>query len=596
MKKGLLSKYRLLITIFIICIFIWFLIISPMITFHKNESILIDAGKRYYELNKDRLPVGERVGTLSLKALYNGSYIKEDIRIPYSKKVCSVDNSWVKVTRKNGEYKYYAYLDCGILKSSIDHKGPTIKLNGDDEIVVNVGEKFSDPGVKSVVDNTDGKMKIKNVTVKSNVDTSKVGFYEIKYYAYDSLNNKSEVVRKVNVVKKIKETVVKDLKEEKYYKGLSPNNYVYFSNVLFRILKVDGDNVVIVSDTDVSNVDFNSISKWFKYYDDNLTDSAKKLIVKNKYCNMNIDNSKFDIKSCDSYGNKSYYGLLSIDDINNTIYEDYSYLVGNTITWTSNSADNNNAYVFRSLFNDSDSIYYSFEKKHNFGVRPVITIKGDTLITNGDGTYENPYLLTDFVKLKKGSLLNSRNVGEYVTYSNYLWRIQKIESDGTVKVICDQTILDGFKSININYADSIKNKVYNPKNRGNVGYIINNVTSKYLDTSYFVNHDDYVYLYDKEPMYNKEVRKDKINVKISAPNMYEVYSASSNNPFIKSYWLINSSKSSSEVPGVSETGTVMYGDGSVNYSYGIRPVAYFDKKVVVTSGKGTIIEPFMIKK
>ena len=63
-----------------------------------------------------------------------------------------------------------------------------------------------------------------------------------------------------------------------------------------------------------------------------------------------------------------------------------------------------------------------------------------------------------------------------------------------------------------------------------------------------------------------------------------------------SYWLINSSKSGSEVPGVSDTGTVMYGEGSVNYSYGIRPVAHFNKKVVITNGKGTINEPFMIKK
>ena len=596
MKNNFLSKYRVLITIFIICLFIWFLIISPMMTFHKNEEKLTEAAKRYFELNSDRLPVGERVKTLSLKVLYNESYIKEDLRVPYSKKVCSVDKSWVKVTRKNGEYKYYTYLDCGILKSSIDHKGPTIKLNGDEVVILNVGEKFKDPGVKSVVDNSDGKMKNDDVTIKNNVDTSKVGSYEIKYYAYDSLNNKGEVIRKVNVVKKIKETVSKDLAGEKYYKGLDPNNYIYFSNVLFRILKVDGNNIVIVAASDVSNVDYKSIGKWFNYYDSNLTDSAKELIVKNKYCNMSIDNSKIGVKTCGSYSKKTSYGLLSMDDINNTLVDGSSYLVGNTITWLGNSKDNNNAYAFRNIFNNSDSIYYSFEKKHNFGVRPVITIKGNTLITDGNGSEDDPYVLTDFVKLKKNSSLNSRNVGEYIIYSNYLWRIQKIENDGTIKVICDQTIMDGLNSIKINYDDSIKNKIYDPKTRGNVGYKINNVTSKHLDTSYFVNHTDYVYVYENEPIYDKEVSKNKIEVKISAPNMYEVYSAAPNNPFTKSYWLINSSKSGSEVPGVSDTGTVMYGEGSVNYSYGIRPVAHFNKKVVITNGKGTINEPFMIKK
>ena len=103
MKRSFLSKYRLLITIFIVCTFVVLLIIYPMIVFHKNEAKLVEAAKRYYELNSDRLPTGERVKTLSLKALYNESYIKEDLRVPYSRKVCSLDNSWVKVTKKNGE-------------------------------------------------------------------------------------------------------------------------------------------------------------------------------------------------------------------------------------------------------------------------------------------------------------------------------------------------------------------------------------------------------------------------------------------------------------------------------------------------------------
>lgn len=596
MKKSFLSKYKLLITIFIVCLFVGLLIIYPMITFHKNEAKLVEAAKRYYELNSDRLPTGERVKTLSLKVLYKESYIKEDLRVPYSGKVCSIDNSWVKVTKRNGEYKYYSYLDCGILKSSVDHKGPTIKLNGDLDVVVNVGEKYNDPGIKSVVDNSDGKMKIEDVTIKSNVDTSKVGSYEIKYYAYDSLNNKNEVIRNVNVVKKIKETVVKELGNDKYYKGLDPKNYIYFSNVLFRILKVDGDNVVLVAADDVSFVDYDSINKWLKYYDSNLTDSSKNIIVKNKYCNMTVSDKNTNSKSCDSYDRKSNYGLLSIDDINNTLIDGTSYLVGGSISWTANSKDNKNAYAFRNIFSDTDSIYYSFEKKHNFGVRPVITIKGDTLIVDGDGSDKKPYVLTDFIKLKKNTTLNTRYVGEYIKYSGYLWRIQKIESDGTVKAICNYTLREGTENIKIYYDESIKNKIYDTKTKGNVGYKINNITSKHIDTSYFVNHTDYVYIYKDEPMYDKEVDKKKIDSKIFAPNMYEMYSASTRGPYIKSYWLANSSKSADEIPGVSDTGTVMYGGGSVNYAYGIRPVAYFNKNVVVTSGKGTINEPFMIKK
>ena len=596
MKKKTLSKYRFLVVVFVVALFIWFLIISPMISFHKNESIMIEAAKRYYELNTDKLPVGERVKTLSLNVLYRESYIKDDFKAPYSGKMCSLDNSWIKVSKKNGEYNYYAYLDCGILKSSVDHQGPKIKLNGDEEITINIGDKFKDPGIKSVIDNSDGKIKIDDVEVKSNVDTEKIGTYEVTYTAFDKMNNKTVVVRKVTVVKKLKETVKKQLNKDYYYKGVDPNNYIYFSNVLFRILSIDGDNVRIVSENDVSNVDYNSIEKWFDYYDDNLTDSAKSLIVKNKYCNMQVNEKNINSVNCGSYSRKKKYGLLSITDINNTLEDGESYLVGGAITWTANGADSKKTYAFRNIFYNTDSIYYQFENIHNLGVRPAITIKGDTLITDGDGSYDNPYIMTDFIKIKGNSKLNERYVGEYFRYSDFLWRIQGIESDGSTKAICDQTIFDEFEQVKVDYADSIKNKLYNPTEKGNVGYIINNISSKYLDTSYFVSHNIEVPIYKSEPGYNSQASTKNYTVKVSSPNMYDMYSAVSDNPDLKSYWLINTSKSENEVPGVSDTGSVMYGEGSVNYSYGIRPVVYFNKKIVITGGKGTLNEPFIIKK
>ncbi len=596
MKNNPLVKYRFLIVIFVVALFIWFLIISPMMTFHKNESIMIEAAKRYYELNEDKLPVGERVKTLSLSVLYNESYIKDDFKAPYSGKICSLEKSWIKVSKKNGEYKYYAYLDCGILKSTIDHKGPSIKLNGDEEITINVGDRYKELGVKSVVDNTDGTMKKESVEIKSNVNTDKIGTYNVTYTAFDSLNNKTIVTRKVKVVKKLNETVKKQLKNDTYYKGTEPNNYIYFSNVLFRILKISDNNVVIVSDSDVSNVNYDSIDKWFNYYDSNLTESAKKLIVKSKYCNMKINDKNINVTNCNSYSKKTNYGLLSMTDINNTLDNGESYLLAGTITWTSNIVDNKNYYAFRNIFYNSDSIYYAFDKRHNLGIRPVITIKGDTLIEDGDGSYDKPYVLTDYVNLDKNSELNKRFAGEYFKYSDYLWRIQGVESDGTTKAICDQSIFNGLEPVRVNYGESIKNRIYNSQEKGNVGYTINNVTSKYIDTSYIVNHNIHVPIYNNEPSYGNEVSSKRYKVKISSPNMYDMYSAASNNPFSKSYWLINSSKSSSEVPGISDTGAVMYGNASVNYSYGIRPVVYFNKNVIVTGGKGTIDNPYIIKK
>lgn len=597
MNKKVLTKIKLLILIVVICLGVWFLGISPILTFRSNEEKLTKAAKRYYELNPDKLPTGERVRTLYLNTLYKESYIENDFKMPYTGKICSIEKSWVKVVRDNDDYKYYTYLDCGTLKSNIDHDGPKITLNGDTDITVDYGEKFNDPGIKSVVDNVDGKIKVENAEIKGEVDTNKPGSYIVQYIALDSLNNKSVVERKVKVVKRLNQIVKKALGKEKYYKGFNPNNYLYFSNNLFRIIGIDGNNVKIVSNNNVSFVNYDGIDKWFKYYDSNLTDSAKKLIVKNKYCNMTYDGKDLNVNKCSSYGNRTKYGLVSIDDINNTISADNSFLLNKSITWLSNLKNKNEAYAFKNGYGDVDGYAHSFYKMHNLAVRPVITIDGNTLIKRGNGTYNNPYLLTDFVKTKKDEKINTRYAGEYISYSGYLWRIQGVEKDGTTKIILDSSLYDDNQDlIKIYYDDSIKNKQYNPSEKGNVGYYINNNVSKYIDTKYFVKHQIDVPIYKGEPAYGKEVGTKNYSVKISAPNMYEMYSASSDFFLIKSYWLINSSKTKSEIPGVSETGSMMYGDGSTYYEYGIRPVAYLKESTVITSGKGTILDPFTIKK
>ena len=141
MEKKILKYVKIAITIAIPCLFAWFLIIYPFLEFKKNENILEEAAKRYYELNSSQLPTGKRIASISSKELYNKSYIKEDFYIPYTNKTCSVTNSWVKVRKDDsGNYQYYTYLECGVFKSKVDAKGPVITLNGENEISFSGGE------------------------------------------------------------------------------------------------------------------------------------------------------------------------------------------------------------------------------------------------------------------------------------------------------------------------------------------------------------------------------------------------------------------------------------------------------------------------
>lgn len=596
--KNFIKYLKISVVVIVIALFLWFLVIHPLITFRGYEKDIEAAAKRYYEINAGELPTGTRVKTLSVQKLFDQSYLKEDFYVPFSKKPCSITDSWVKVRQEDGEYRYYTYLKCGIISSNVDHKGPEITLNGDDEVTINLGSKYDEEGVKSVVDNTDGKMDVEDVEIdSSDVNTNRAGTYKVTYSATDSLNNTNEVVRTVKVVERLKNTVNKATNKAGVYTGSNPNNYIYFSGMLFRIVDIDGDNVRIVAEQDVSNVNYTAIDEWLEYYYDHIADESKKFVVKNKYCDMKTnDNDISNIDKCNSYTKEKEVSILSASDINQATVEGQSnWLRPNTVSWIRNEKDNKNAYTVRNVFYNTDARYMSFDQNYNFGVRPVLTIKGSTLIEDGDGTKDNPYSIGDMESAKAGDKLDTRHSGEFVSYSGMLWRIIDIDSDNTTKVIANTTIYNDGVRVLTSYDTDSKTKIYNPKERGNVGYFISNQAVQYFDTDYFVSKEVEVPIYKNMIRYGKESTTKKYKVKISAPNMYEMFSAFDyNSVTMKSYWLINSSKAKYTKALISDIGVVMYGPIYDNAEYGVRPVGYLNKDCSIVSGAGTYEDPYII--
>lgn len=600
MEKKVVVKYiKIAVTCIVVGLFLWFLILQPMLTFKGNERKMKSAAKRYFEINSAQLPTGSRVKTISLQELYTQSYLEDDFYVPFSKKACSVTESWVKVRKEDGKYKYYTYLKCGVMSSIVDHKGPEITLNGAEELVLNIGEEYKEQGVKSVTDNSDGKMNSKDVTIDSkSVNTKKAGTYEVKYTAVDTLNNKTEKIRKVKVVSKLKNTVVNATNKTGVYTGSNPNNYIYFSGMLFRIVAVDGKNVKIVAEQDVSNVNYSAIDDWLDYYYDHLTKKSQKLIVENDYCNMKLDDSNVASSTkCSSKAKSKKIFILSATDINQATGTDGNYLYPQTISWIANEKDNKESYATRNIFFDTDAKYMNFDKKYNFGVRPVITIKGDLLIDNGNGTKEKPYSIGDVAGAKSNDKVNTRNSGEYVRYSGILWRIVDTDTDGTTKVIANTTLYDNNDPIETYYDTKGKAKIYNPKESGNVGYYINNKASQFIDTDYFVNKEIKVPIYKTDILYGKETSTKKYKVKLAAPNMYELFSAFDyNDQLMRSYWLLNSSQASKTKAAVANIGAVMYGEVDDYTEFGVRPVGYLSKDCVIVRGSGTFDDPYIIAK
>ena len=593
--KNKLRLIRLTITVVIVGLFVWFLVLSPYITFKQNESEMVKAAKRYYEINLDKLPTGTRISTVTLQTLSRESYIDKDFYVPFSKEPCSITESWVKVKHTDSGYKYYAYLECGVLKSTTDHKGPTITLNGKDEITINKDEKYEELGVKKVVDNTDGKMDVKDVTIDSSkVDTSKVGTYKVTYTALDSFKNKTEKVRTVKVVQELEHTIKKDTNNTGVYTGAIENNYIRFSGNLFRIVSVENGNVKIVAAEDVSNVNYSGLDQWLEYYYDHLADSSKEYIVKTKYCNDKVTDTT--TKKCSSYTKEKDVYILSVEDVNNSVDTNAgeSYLYSSTIVWLANTKTDKESWATRSVFFGTSDKYSSFSKNYNLGIRPAITIKGSNLITSGTGTENDPYQIDDMKTGKTDENLNTRYSGEYIEYSNMLWRIVEVEKSGAIKVISNSNVpIAGEKRIS--YDSSITNRIYNPNQKGNVGYVINQKVVDTIDEKYFDKTEIEVPIYKKLAKYNKETTTKKYKVKFHAPDMYDLYTAQ-NNSLLSGYWLLNSSQSQDVVYMISPIGAVYNTGVPDSNTAGIRVIGYLNKNCKIVSGKGTEERPYKIAK
>ena len=596
MNKKVMKKVRIIVVLVVVIFLVWFFGIQPFLQFRSNEARMENAARRYFELNPNELPTGERVKTISLNTLYHQSYIEGDIYIPHTKKVCSITDSWVKVRKENNQYKYYTYLKCGVLSSLVDHQGPKIELNGEEQMTINVGEKYKEPGINSVVDNKDGKLSVQEVTVKGNVDTSKIGTYTVQYIAFDNLNNKTIVEREIQVVKKLNGTIKNILGKSSNFKGNPTDNYIRLSHMDFRIYGIDSNNnVIVVADEDVANVNYSKLDEWLKYYYNHLNENTQKLIVESRYCNMKLTAATVDTTVCSEYTAKKKVYIPSAIEVNKAEQDGNNYMKPHTMSWVSNAASKNTAYLTRNIFYakdnsiDKEKSFEAYPMIENYGVRPMMTINGETLIVGGDGTKDNPYVVGDTKKAKGSTPIGERETGEYIKISQSLWRVVEAQEDGTVKVISDFVL--GYYDDAIYIYDPT---IYDTKDKNNLGYYINNKITTLVDTSYFANHTTEVPIYEDAIVYGKEVKTKKVKGVLFAPNMYEMFSAQPYFAYHGSYWLINSSNHDKLISAISSLGVPTNNVEGMT-GFGIRLVAYLKKGVVVTSGDGTYQKPYVIQ-
>lgn len=593
------KKIKIVVIVVIIVLILWFMVISPILNFKKNEKILENAAKRYYEINTGQLPTGKKIKTVQLQTLYDKNFISDDLRSSYTKKVCDIRNSWVKVKRENDDYKYYTYLKCGIFSSKVDHEGPVIKLKGEDLITINKGEKFKDPGIDSVSDNTDGKIDIKDVVIDSKkLNVNKIGTYEITYKVKDSFNNETVKIRTVKVTETLNHIVKKDTKGKNVYQGVQYNNYVKVDGILFRIVGINNDgSVKLVSSENLASVNYDGVESWLNdYFYEKLSDSAKKLIVKQKFCNEEVSNPD-NYKKCNKYSKKQYVGLLSVADINNSKDENGNYNANSSIaSWTSNSVSDKKSWLM-AYYNMAEGGYKQYKDMNNteiYGIAPVINIAKDSVILKGNGSIDTPYVFSkNNIKIKKGDKVSSLPTGTYIKYSGYVWRVVNSEDDGTTKVVLQGILTSSnYGEFYISYDEKIN--YYNPKSKQNIGYKIINDGTKYIKMNYFVNKQITVNNYKNNVEYEKSDNSKKYTVKLSEVSLFDLYSANTSNA--GSFWYQEISKNKKQVYLNSMSVGVVKSDFDYDEKYGSKVVGYLHKDTVIKTGEGNSLSPYTIVK
>ncbi len=585
----------------------WKVYFSKYYQFHNQEQALLKGTKSYYETYPRYLPKKEETREVTLEELYDAGKV-DILKVPGTNKFCSTD-SWVRVYQnKNGEYEYFVNLECDKFKSRIDSEGPKIELNGDSTIIVDYGTEYKDPGVKSVTDNIDGKIDVSKVNVDSSkVNMKRPGLYKVTYTVSDKIRNETKVTRNVQVVDKLYSFVKRNTDESNYYKGKDINNYVQFSGMLWQIINVNEDNSVrIILANASSNVTFGkaekftdtNIYRWLtKEFYPHLENSKKYIVPDAKWCSNNTIYDLTDIpEECNGEQFTGPIGLINIKDLVNTSINRSSFLKVRQYYWSLDTINSDNANI---IYATDYNGFLRYGTNLFSAVKPVINLSKDVYIMNGNGTVDNPYKLNDYDYGKENQEIKNRLDGEYFSYSGYLFRKIGVDQDGNVKMIMASNLKDPVSTEQylVEYDESITTRKFDIKEKGNVGYKLNEELLLKLSDKYIVKHEFEIPEMDENQYYDKW-KKTKVSAYLAYPTTYELFSSYNilAADSIEFNYLLMDYKTTNEITFVNTGNGMAYTmNQNILGSNAVKVVLYLKGDKKISSGKGLMSNPYYIK-
>lgn len=378
-------------------------------------------------------------------------------------------------------------------------------------------------------------------------------------------------------------------KEEQgyYYRGMVKNNYVMYSGILWRIVGLDqNNNMTMVSEDPLTSMVFGYKTNTFRdsYVYQWLNDSFyeqlfdhEQYLVDTGYC-VDVIKDSSDVhcnnRETSKVGMMSVYEYLKASGSK-------GYLNNGKTFWTVNVSENNKVWFMNQkglISNDSVSgnSYYSY------GVRPTITVKGNTKIKSGSGSLEDPYQFTS----NKSMVLKEQSIGSYIMYSDQIWRIIKIDDLGIKIALNGFLKIDG-KEVEQPFSDG--SNLYNIKSAKNIGYYLNSTYFKSLQNrEYLVEYPWKISYYNSDSKYQYTDHAHTIQTEVGLLQVSDLFV----NDFY-GYALMNPiNEDDGMVLTVLEDGR-LYAD-TVTAELKIRPVVVLKRNLKIESGSGTEKEPFIL--
>lgn len=375
------------------------------------------------------------------------------------------------------------------------------------------------------------------------------------------------------------------------FKGNTTDNYLTYSGRTFRIIGVDSENnIKLITEkeqtsiiTGLENGYEKSIAKtWLNpnkeiansgiFY--NSLNNSETLLTTSNICTDVIED--IETITCDKIYAEDKIGLLSLNE-----YKEAggakSYL-NNGTTWAlSTSSKENNWIVLDKGDLNLNEIGYKF-----INIRPVITLKGTTLLVSGSGTKKEPYIIE---KTTTAKTLEDSTISEYITLDNYLWKIVNKETD-KVKVVMEGYIKEDDTEITKKFSTS--SNLYSI-NKSSIGYYLNNDFYNSLSSKgLLVKGDWYIGKSTSNDLSYLKTYTKKINNYVGLLAVGDLFI----NEYANTFTLTGAYEASDLIYIINEENN-LYADLVTN-NHKIRPAIYLNIKSTIKSGTGTETKPYVL--